>query len=297
MGHALELVADCTILREHPNLSFQHGAYKYTIVREGNRSIYSVTDGTATITAPVGWAFGLGEAGQTYVFERGGIYYESRVSFYQAIGGLDLTFGAAGAEPKDIAQAAGREMTHEDVVGCFGCHTTGAVHGNTAQLEQLKPGILCENCHPQAAQHMERVLAGDAKGAAMPHLADMTSEETSDFCGRCHRTWEDIAAKGPHNIANVRFQPYRLTNSKCYDAADQRISCIACHNPHQEVVRGATNYDARCAACHTGKQKTCPVAKQNCADCHMPKTELPGAHRQFTDHQIRIVRSNEAYPR
>jgi hypothetical protein len=29
----------------------------------------------------------------------------------------------------------------------------------------------------------------------------------------------------------------------------------------------------------------------------MPKTDLPGAHRQFTDHQIRIVRANEAYPR
>jgi hypothetical protein len=28
----------------------------------------------------------------------------------------------------------------------------------------------------------------------------------------------------------------------------------------------------------------------------MPKIELPGAHARFTDHQIRIVRSGEAYP-
>jgi hypothetical protein len=28
----------------------------------------------------------------------------------------------------------------------------------------------------------------------------------------------------------------------------------------------------------------------------MPKTELPGAHRQFTDHEIRIVRAGEPYP-
>jgi hypothetical protein len=28
----------------------------------------------------------------------------------------------------------------------------------------------------------------------------------------------------------------------------------------------------------------------------MPKIELPGAHRQFTDHQIRIVRAGERYP-
>ncbi|HTQ54484.1 MAG TPA: hypothetical protein VMI94_08500 [Bryobacteraceae bacterium] len=297
MGHALELVENCTILREHPHLTFQFDRFQYTITREGNRSLYSVTDGTSTITVPIGWAFGLGEAGQTYVFERGGLYYESRVSYFKATGGLDLTFGAAGVIPKDLTQAAGREMTHQDVIACFGCHSTGAVEGNTAHLEQLKAGVLCVNCHPGADHHMERVLAGDAKGAAMPHLAGMTSEETSDFCGRCHRTWEDIAANGPHNVANVRFQPYRLTNSKCYDADDGRISCIACHNPHEEIVRGAAHYDARCLACHTGKQKTCPVARQNCTECHMPKIDLPGAHRQFTDHQIRIVRANEAYPR
>ena len=296
MGHALELVTDCTILRDHRLLNVQHGPYTYTIRREGDRSIYSVTDGTDTITVPIGWAFGLGEAGQTYVFKREGILYESRVSFYRAVGGLDLTFGAAANEPKNLAQAAGREMTRDDVVGCFGCHSTGAVRGNTPQLEQLKAGVLCENCHPQGPHHMERVLAGDAKGAVMPHLASLTTEETSDFCGRCHRTWADIAARGPHTMANVRFQPYRLTNSKCYDADDARIRCTACHDPHVEVERGAAKYDARCLACHTGKQKICKVARQGCSDCHMPKTELPGAHRQFTDHMIRVVRVNEPYP-
>jgi hypothetical protein len=296
MAHALELVADCGILREHPRMTFQRGRYVYTVVREGGRSIYSVTDGTDTISVPIGWAFGLGEAGQTYVFERGGVLYESRVSFYKTIGGLDLTFGATGSDPTGLAQAAGREMTRGDVLACFGCHSTGAVRGNTAQLDQLKPGVLCENCHPQGSGHLERVLAGDVQGAAMPHLAALSAEEMSDFCGRCHRTWADIAANGPHTVANVRFQPYRLTNSKCYDPADRRISCTACHNPHMEVVRGAAYYDARCTACHAGAQKTCPVAKQGCTNCHMPKLELPGAHRQFTDHQIRIVRANEPYP-
>ena len=235
MGHALELVPDCTILRDHPHLTFHFGRYSYTITRQGGQSIYSVTDGTDTISVPIGWAFGLGSAGQTYVFERNGILYESRVSFYKAIDGLDLTFGALGTTPKDLLQAAGREMTHEDVVGCFVCHSTGAVTGNTFHAETLKPGVLCENCHVRAPQHMAAVLAGDVKAAAMPHLADMTSEETNEFCGRCHRTWGDIAAHGPHNIANVRFQPYRLTNSKCYDADDKRISCIACHDPHRRV--------------------------------------------------------------
>jgi hypothetical protein len=29
----------------------------------------------------------------------------------------------------------------------------------------------------------------------------------------------------------------------------------------------------------------------------MPKTDLPGAHAQFTDHFIRIVRSGAFYPK
>lgn len=296
MGHALELVADCTILRQHPRLTFHYGRFSYTITRQGDQSIYSVTDGTDTITVPIGWAIGLGAAGQTYVFQRGGIFYESRVSFYKAIDGLDVTFGAVGSMPKDLIQAAGREMAQENVTACFGCHSTGAVSGAAFHPNDLKPGVRCENCHVQALHHLDALKAGDAKAAAMPHLADMTAEETNEFCGRCHRAWADIAAHGPHNIANVRFQPYRLTNAKCYDADDKRIRCIACHNPHEEFVVGAAHYDAKCQACHGVSQKVCPVAKKDCTNCHMPKIELPGAHRQFTDHQIRIVKAGERYP-
>jgi Zn finger protein HypA/HybF involved in hydrogenase expression len=182
------------------------------------------------------------------------------------------------------------------VTACFGCHSTGAVRGDAFHAEDLKAGVRCESCHAQAPRHMEALAGGDVKNAAMPHLANMTAEETNEFCGRCHRTWADIAAHGPHNIANVRFQPYRLTNSKCYDADDKRIRCTACHNPHEEFLVGAANYDARCLACHGVSQKSCKVAKQDCTNCHMPKMELPGAHRRFTDHQIRIVRAGEKYP-
>jgi hypothetical protein len=28
----------------------------------------------------------------------------------------------------------------------------------------------------------------------------------------------------------------------------------------------------------------------------MPKLDLPGSHRKFTDHRIRIARAGEAYP-
>src|SRR4051794_29539702 len=60
MAHAMELVAECAILKEHPLLTFKEGPYSYRIERKAEASIYSVSDGQQTVTAPVVWAFGLG---------------------------------------------------------------------------------------------------------------------------------------------------------------------------------------------------------------------------------------------
>ena len=104
--------------------------------------------------------------------------------------------------------------------------------------------------------------------------------------------------------AFVRFQPYRLEKSRCFIGSDPRISCLACHDPHQPANHQIAYDDAKCLACHSeGKPasagaaaKTCPVAKQNCTSCHMPKVELAGGHAAFTDHFIRIVKPGESYP-
>src|SRR5437870_11049791 len=122
MGRALETVADCQILREHPQLDFRQSPYSHKITSNGERSIYTVSDGKATLTTPVAWAFGLGAAGQTYVYHWNGAWYESRVSFYRAIGGLDLTMGVASLHPKTLEEAAGRRMSVRDSTDCFGCH-------------------------------------------------------------------------------------------------------------------------------------------------------------------------------
>lgn len=285
MAAALSRAADAAILRANPALAFRDGPYAYTI----RRGIYSVTDGKDTLSVPIAWAFGLGAAGQTYVFQLDGKWRESRVSYYQQSNALDLTLGARNAAPKNLAEAAGREMTAKDKAACFGCHSAAAVDG-------VVPGVQCDNCHAGAARHEAAVRKGDVAKAGMRKLSTLDAEQISEPCGACHRTWSDIAATGPRGVENVRFQVYRLTNSKCYDAADRRISCVACHDPHQEVERASAAYDSKCAACHGATARRCPTAKSDCAGCHMPKYEIPGSHHQFSDHQIRIVRPNETYP-
>ncbi len=292
MSKAMEFVEQCGILRRAPDLRFEAGPYRYRIVRKGSQSIYEVTDGRSMVTAPIRWALGQGSAGQTYVFERGGQYYESRVSYFTALKGLALTIGTQNAAPKNIDEAAGRLMAANDAKECIACHATDAVRKNVLQPETLVPGVQCGRCHEGAERHA-------AGSTGMAKLGRLSTEETSNFCGQCHRTWEQIAASGPHDLNNVRFQPYRLANSKCYDAADARIKCTACHDPHRELSAQPSAYDSNCQACHADagrKLKTCPVAKTDCVTCHMPKYELPGANHKFTDHWIRVVRKNAPYP-
>jgi hypothetical protein len=298
MARALETVVDCAILKKHPKLTFSEGAYSSEIERDGDRSLLTVTRGDQKLSVPLLWAFGRGRAGQTYVFEYKGGFYESRVSFFDDIQRLDLTMGAAGASPTTIEQAAGRLMDAEGTRDCFGCHSVGGVVERTLHFETLTPGIGCESCHGPASAHAAAMVAGHPNQSPMKKLSALPSEDIFDLCGSCHRTWSQIAAHGPRGVNNVRFQPYRLTNSKCYDPSDGRISCTACHDPHSGPIRQASFYDSKCSSCHVrgSRAKACSVAKANCVTCHMPKIPLPGSHALFTDHEIRIVRANEPYP-
>ena len=304
MFRALESAALSEILKSNPKLVFQLGPYAYKIDRQGDRSVYSVSDGKETISAPIAYAFGLGAAGQTYVFERDGDWYESRVSFYSKIQGLDLTMGAPPGAPKNIREASGRLMSPRDQTSCFGCHALNATKIDEAKNERLHldgmtPGVQCDNCHGPSQTH---VASFPSKPVGMPKLARKSTEEQSELCGQCHRTWADIAANGPRGVGNVRFQPYRMALSKCYDTEDRRIACTACHDPHAQRAKDAAAYDKACAACHRKGSGTraaarlCKVQTRDCASCHMPRYEIPGSHHQFTDHYIRIAKPNEPYP-
>jgi hypothetical protein len=298
MAKALYTARDSEILQQHASLSFQEAGYEWRIVRESERNLMTVKGKGETITVALLWAFGRGQAGQTYVFERNGALYESRVSYYNAVGGLDLTMGAQSIKPGNIEEAAGRLMDSIGARDCFGCHSTGAVSSGRLHLDSIVPGVGCVSCHGKAEVHAAGMRAGDASAVKLAKLDGHGAEEMGELCGSCHRTWSQIAANGPRGVLNVRFQPYRLANSKCYDATDARISCTACHDPHSALETRSASYDSKCSACHSVAlhTKTCRAAKTNCVTCHMPKFELPGAHARFTDHQIRIVRAGESYP-
>src|SRR5579871_6702882 len=128
MAHALETVEQARILSEHPLLTATYGKYSYRIERKGDQSLYSVTDGAATVSMPIRFAMGASSAlGQTYILEKDGRFYESRMSWFRELSGLGPTYGAQANEPANLDEAAGRLMSQGEALRCFGCHATDAV--------------------------------------------------------------------------------------------------------------------------------------------------------------------------
>jgi hypothetical protein len=320
MGRALQLPPHDADLNAHPDLTFTRGPYRYTVKTSGGVTQYSVSDGTRTITVPVLWA--MGAKAQTWVLDHDGQMYESLVSWYPDTHALDVTVGDDILHPATLEQAIGRPLDKEGVSTCFGCHATHAVIDHKLNLSHFQPGLGCAHCHVGVEAHLAAVVHGDMN-VTPPDLSNLSSEDMSSFCGTCHRSFSLVVRQGWRGVADVRFQPYRLALSKCFNGADPRIACIACHNPHGEVSHDAAFYDKKCLACHSPAMaahainashevtaadaaptspvppthaKVCPVATTRCVSCHMPKTKFPGGHFTFTDHYIRVVKPGEPYP-
>jgi hypothetical protein len=309
MANASATAADCEILKRHTPLTFREGPYTYRITSRGGQSVYAVTDGVETISEPILYCFGQGVAGQTYIFRHGDSLYEGRVSFFQKLGGLNITILHPREVPASLADAVGRRMSPEGARGCFACHTTAAVAGPQLKLERLAPGVSCEACHGPGERH---VAAARVKNLKEPEIFNPGSLDaldlTQEFCGTCHVGFEDVLQMPEQGGAgNIRFQPYRLLKSSAHLMNDRRISCVACHDPHGELRHEPDFYDSKCTACHlTGAREVktkeraaapCPVATRQCVTCHMPKVELPEMHFKFTDHWIRTQPPDKPTPR
>ena len=316
MGNALEAASTAKVLSAHPRLTFKSGPYSYELVRKGDQSIYSVSDGVNTFSEPLAFSFGQGKAGQTYVFKHDGSFYESRVSFYRDIQNLDWTLGYPNEVPRSLEIAAGRALSPDEVRDCFTCHGTGGATAKELTLERLVPGVTCEACHGPGGDHIAAMDAKNLKDKRIFNPGKMEPDDMAqEFCGSCHRSAEQVIAnKALQGRNSVRFQPYRIFFSKGHDPSDHRLTCTACHNPHDNPKLEESFYDDKCFACHRSQESlrsesvakaqkdegraaaACSVADRLCISCHMPKVEIPGSHFQFTDHRIRIAKRGDPFP-
>jgi hypothetical protein len=315
MGATAMHVENSEVLRSHEKLKFNFLAYRAEITTEHGQSLYKITDGEDSQTAPLLWAFGTGQVGQSYLFkQQDQKFYEARVTYFSSLHNLHFTPGRELTSPKNIDEAMYREVGSGEMGRCFACHTTASNIAGKFDEANLIPGISCEACHGAGAEHVAVMQASKLSGVsasatAIFNPATLRPADSVDFCGACHATAWDVKLAGTTGPTNARSQPYRLEKSKCWGAGDARLTCMGCHDPHKQLQTEASSYDAVCLSCHANGSKTgpaaklstehlkaaCPVEQKNCVSCHMPKVEVPEMHYGFTDHKIQIVRPGEGY--
>jgi len=232
------------------------------------------------------WAFGSGAQAITCVGDReDGQPVEARLTWYQSLGGFDLTTGATKHTPVNVRGSLGRELSKEELQSCLGCHGS-----------RVEMGVKCESCHGPGKEHIAAAGAG-SHDLKIVHPGRLDAFGQIQLCGNCHgRPPEDTDLAGLRAIENnpntVRFASLRLVLSRCFNESAEGLKCTACHDSHRDAAREQTGYDRQCARCHdqaTRKRAAlCRVAKKNCSSCHMPRAEVM-AHSSFTDHWIRVT--------
>ena len=305
MARTMISAADSPVLA-HNGVIFQYGDYRYSLGR-GKAPTLTVTNGAHGISAPLQWAFGSGEIAQGYAWWDKGQLYESRFNYYGATHAFDKTPGRLADSPVSLDSALGREVAGFEARTCYVCHASALTSTEPVSLARFQPGITCEGCHGPGRSHSEAQKAGNWDDDTIVNPARFTAAASVDFCGACHGTPKDVELMGFVGTLTVRFPAYRLEKSRCWGQnGDARLTCFACHNPHQALEKNPAAYDTACLRCHAmgpttvaspaAKPPACPVAKARCTTCHMPKVTLAGMHYAFSDHDIRIVKPGSAFP-
>ena len=302
MAKASTRSPDPAVLDALSTLRFHQGSLTYEIERHGDAVFGSVADGYSSFARPLLFAFGKGIVGHTYIYRAEGSFYESHVSYYSAIRGLDLTTGHTESAVPSLEQALGRPLQQQEAQGCFGCHTTASTTSNSFDPDRSFEGVTCEACHEPGAKHVQAMMAGEIERGKrlIFNPAKLDAGASVDFCGACHRTLGDVIQMNVTGVATVRFQPFRLEESHCWIRSMGRLTCRMCHDPHEPLVQQASSYDHICLECHSQpsmrnpeihRTLVCKVGRSQCVSCHMPKVEIPGMHHAFADHLIRIQKN------
>jgi hypothetical protein len=242
-----------------------------------------------TNVARIEWVFGAGALALTPVGKDDDGYFEHRVSWYSASQRPGMTLGHDPNRPPTPQAALGRRPKAEEITRCFGCHAAGvrpALGKGSPNLDWIQPGVQCERCHGPGRDHVQTPSRTNISGNHAPDAKTQVA-----FCAQCHRAPEQSLGTTPERADPmlVRFAPVGLSASRCFQASG-RLTCLTCHDPHEDARQDAAFYSAVCQTCHQQPKhpEACAFVKTDCLSCHMPK-RTPVQDLTFTDHRIRVV--------
>lgn len=267
---------------------------------------------------PLAWSIGSGDNGVTFAVRRGGYLFEAPLSWYAKTRRWDFSPGY-----ETLDEGFSRPISQS----CIVCHAGRSrplrgKEGMYADPPFDEPAIGCENCHGPGQIHvLERGLGkANTPDLSIVNPARLPARMAEEICMMCHqagqtrallpgREYADFRPGVPlirtvaiADVADRNSQTPLLDHhdsmllSRCYQGSAGKLSCLSCHNPHEQPGSQAAPayFRAKCLTCHTDSSCRLPLAqrrarepKDDCAGCHMPRREAGLiAHSALTDHRI-----------
>lgn len=189
---------------------------------------------------------------------------------------------------------------------CLECHSTyfertsaEGIHPEQFNQQKIIYAITCEKCHGPAKEHVTYHTNNPAEKTAHAIInpAKLSRQKNLDLCTLCHGgrlektkpsfsftagdDLKDYFNIQPNNIPAANLDVHgnqfgSLSASKCF--LQSQMTCLSCHNVHENESGKTEVFSAKCLTCHTGTAvKTCKLKAElgetinkNCIDCHMP---------------------------
>ncbi|MEO6838361.1 MAG: multiheme c-type cytochrome [Ginsengibacter sp.] len=271
----------------------------YVAMEKNDTGLYQVEYKNAikTIARRFDITIGSGERGQTYLSWEDNLLTQLPVSYLSSV-------NEWANSPGDLDQVYFDRPINSR---CLECHTTYAkvipfhLLNSPEEFEPKKIiyGITCEKCHGPAAEHVKYQTENpnEKEGKYIIDPGKFSRQLSLDLCSLCHggriksikptfsftsgdklQDYFRIDTSANNNSIDVHGNQYGLlSKSKCFRNS-ATLTCVSCHNPHDNESGNLALFSQKCMTCHNEEHGTfCkinPAPKNitlNCIDCHMPK--------------------------
>lgn len=297
----------------------------FQLVRKGDQFLQTVhyRDERSNVShsEPIGIVTGSGNHGQSYLFWKGDALYQLPLSYFSESHSWVNSPGLYTDGTADFGRPIG--------VRCLDCHLTyiASRPNSFHRYDRASAifGVTCVRCHGSGWAHVQYHRThpnSDARYIANP--VQLERDRTNEVCAQCHsgvgvpqlpsfsyqpgepleeylqldESDHDVSNDDPH-AAN---QLARLRRSRCYEQSDA-MTCVTCHDPHQQERGNTKVFSQRCQQCHQLNQcgmhqQLGDVIQDSCIKCHMAaqrdeegrmETRHGDLLPKLRDHYIRIL--------
>lgn len=212
---------------------------------------------------------------------------ETRYLHYAPENRLERSPGFPAEKPANYERGLGRVLTPQFEKKCLACHGAPQAHGAHSET-----GVSCESCHGPGQAHLA-ALARESSDKAILNPRKLPVVEQMRPCSQCHAGFSKVQDPLPDDLL-ISDQVAALSNSECWRQSGGQITCVNCHNPHEDAPHAAlvAKSEKTCLGCHSAgiadHTALCPVnRKSGCVGCHMPDSTHSDPFLT-SDHWIRV---------